>query len=74
MLKLTIHMVTKYILRIMFGERARGEKVTIPPPAPSAERTYTAEEFNTWCREVGFGNKYGTRGSFYYKNKVGSLR
>lgn len=67
-------MVTKYILRIMFGEKARGEKVTIPPPPPSAERTYTAEEFNAWCREVGFGNKYGTRGSYYLRTRVGNLK
>ena len=56
----------------LFGERIQGEKVVIPTPPP--EREYTMEEYNQWCKEVNFGSRYGARGSFYGKNKVGSLK
>ena len=55
----------KLILFLLFGERAQGERMPIPTLPP--ERPYDADDYNKWCEEVGFGSRYGTRGSFYSK-------
>lgn len=53
----------KKILTLIFGQRAQGEKL----PPPTFKVTFPPERLseNEWAKEVKFGNRYGTRGSFY---------
>jgi hypothetical protein len=54
----------KYIKELIFGIRAKGEKLKTPALIIQ-ERELNSDEFNRWSNEFKFGNKYGTRGSFY---------
>jgi hypothetical protein len=56
----------KFIRVFLFGQRAQGEKI-ITPRLKTMERTYTQDEVNEWAREVKFGSRYGTKGSFYQR-------
>lgn len=53
----------KIILRIVFGKRAQGTKLT-PPSFRTMEAPIKLSE-NQWYQELGVSSKYGHRGSFY---------
>jgi len=56
----------KKILTLIFGERAQGEK--LPPPTFRVTYPFNRPPEDVWTREVKFGSRYGTRGSFYQNN------
>jgi len=53
----------KFIRNFLFGQRAQGEPVQ-PPKIRTIYPTQQLDE-NQWWREMNFGSRYGTRGSFY---------
>ena len=53
----------KFIRNFFLGQRAQGEPIQ-PPKIKTLYPTQTLEE-SQWYREVKFGSRYGTRGSFY---------
>jgi len=57
--------MTKILTILLFGQRAKGEKL----PEPKFKSTYPTNrpDENKWASEVKFGNRYGHRGSFYQK-------
>jgi len=54
----------KYILALLFGQKAKDKSVPKPTSLPP-ERSYTTEDYNNWMIEFKVGSKYGHRGSFY---------
>lgn len=60
---LTKMKIMKYITELVFGRRAKGEKLP-PPTVRKIEPTVYLDE-NEWRVYVKFGSRYGTRGSFY---------
>jgi hypothetical protein len=55
----------KFIRNFLFGQRAQGEPVQ-PPKIRTIYPTQQLDE-NQWWREMNFGSRYGTRGSFYQR-------
>lgn len=55
----------KYIKKILFGERAKGE--TLPSPTVKTMDCINRPTFDVWTKQVKFGSRYGHRGSFYNK-------
>ena len=53
----------KLIKLFLFGQRAQGEPIQ-PPKVKTLYPTQHLDE-NQWWREMKFGSRYGTRGSFY---------
>ena len=53
----------KFILTLLFGERAQGETLQ----QPTFRSTYPANrpDENQWAKDYNFGSRYGYRGSFY---------
>ena len=51
------------LLTLIMGERASGERIA----QPKFKTTYPTNRLSEseWIREVNFGHRYGTRGSFY---------
>ena len=56
----------KTLTRIVFGQRAAGEKL----PAPTVRTTPVTDQLgeSDWMIYVKFGSRYGHRGSFYQNN------
>jgi hypothetical protein len=54
----------KLIIRLLFGQRAKGE----PLPEPSIRSIYPEQrpDEQQWSIEFKFGSRYGHRGSFYH--------
>ena len=53
----------KFILTLLFGERAQGESLQ----QPTFTTIYPAHrpDENQWAKDYSFGSRYGHRGSFY---------
>ena len=56
----------KALTRIVFGQRATGEKL----PTPTVRTLPIADQLSEseWMVYVKFGSRYGHRGSFYQNN------
>lgn len=52
-----------YIKVLLFGKKAQGE----PVPPPTFKTTVPTNNLtqDEWAKEVKFGSRYGTKGSFY---------
>jgi len=62
--------MTKLIQNIVFGPRARGEK--LPPPTVRTVYLINQPSEIEWVKEFKIGSRYGHRGSFYdSRNKFG---
>jgi len=57
-----------FLLTFLFGQRAQGEMI----PAPTFRSTYPEDrpDENQWAKDVKFGSRYGTKGSFYQHNNI----
>jgi len=53
----------KQIITFIFGQRAQGEK--LPPPTFTVCNPKDRPSEDDWAKEMKFGSRYGTRGSFY---------
>ena len=53
----------KQIKELLFGVRAKGERL----PSPTCKITFIEHNLteNEWYEYVKFGSRYGTKGSFY---------
>ena len=53
----------KQIKELLFGVRVKGE--TLPSPTVKTTDCKNRPKFNDWVKQVNFGARYGTKGSFY---------
>jgi hypothetical protein len=55
-----------FLTTLFFGEPAKGEMI----PAPTFRSSYPEDrpDENQWVKDVKFGSRYGTKGSFYQHN------
>jgi len=56
-------LIEQLLKQICFGKPAKGEK--LPPPTVRRVDPPVHLSESEWNREMKFGSRYGTRGSFY---------
>jgi hypothetical protein len=60
----------KIILKVIFGTPKKGEPINLNYKTKTAVKTTALTKpiaENEWYKEVKFGSRYGTKGSFYQR-------
>lgn len=51
------------LIRLIYGERIKGERFTIPTPPPEREFVFT--DYVNWYKELNVGCRYGSKSEFF---------